>query len=253
VHDLLLFAGAFLASAVEAVEALTIVLAVGVTRGWRPALSGAGVALGALVLIVGVLGPAVADIPIDALRVVVGTALLIFGLQWLRKAVLRASDVVALHDEKAVFREEVSSLRQDAPESSHDWYAFVVAFKGVFLEGLEVAFIVVTVAGSRGSALPAAAGAAVAIVLVVLAGCIARAPLARVPENALKFAVGVLLTAFGVFWAAEGAGVSWPLGEAAIPVLVAYVAAAAGGLVALARAGLARAGRRAPTAGLSRR
>jgi uncharacterized membrane protein len=235
VHDFLLFAGAFLASAVEMVEALTIVLAVGITRGWRSALWGVATALIALVLIIGVLGSALTDIPIDSLRVVVGTVLLIFGLQWLRKAILRAGGLKALHDEDAIFRAEVAALEHTDGAPRHDWYSFTVSFKGVFLEGLEVAFIVVTFGSTQGSVGLAAVGAGAALVVVLVAGIVAHAPLARVPENSLKFAVGVMLSAFGIFWAAEGAGVVWPGGETAIFGLIAFVLAVSIGLVALAR------------------
>jgi uncharacterized membrane protein len=235
VHDLLLFAGAFLASSVEMVEALTIVLAVGITRGWRSAAWGVAAALAALVLIVGVLGSALTDIPIDSLRVFVGTVLLIFGLQWLRKAILRASGLKALHDEDAIFRAEVAALEHAHGTASHDWYSFTVAFKGVFLEGLEVAFIVVTFGGTQGNVGLAAIGAGAALLVVLVAGVFAHAPLSRVPENTLKFAVGVMLSAFGMFWAAEGAGVDWPGGESAIFGLIAFVLAVSMGLVAFAR------------------
>ena len=236
-HDLLLFLGAFLASAVEMVEALTIVLAVGITRGWRSALWGVAAALTALVLLVGVLGSALTDIPIDSLRVVVGSVLLIFGLQWLRKAILRAGGLKALHDEDAIFRAEVAELEHADRAASHDWYSFTVSFKGVFLEGLEVAFIVVTFGSTQGNVGLAAIGAGAALVAVLIAGIVAHAPLARVPENSLKFAVGVMLSSFGIFWAGEGAGVDWPGGETAIFGLIAFVLAVSIGLVALARSG----------------
>ena len=159
-HNLLIVLASFLASAVEMVEAVTIVLAVGVTRGWRSAGWGVAAALGALAVIVAVLGPALAQLPIDTLRLVVGTLLLIFGLQWLRKAILRASGLKALHDEDAIYRAEVAELQAAGAKPGHDWYAFTVAFKGVFLEGLEVAFIVLTFGAnagtSRGWALSAA-------------------------------------------------------------------------------------------------
>ena len=222
-HDLLLFVGAFLASAVEMVEALTIVLAVGITRGWRSALWGVAAAVAALVLLVGVLGSALTDIPIDSLRVVVGSVLLIFGLQWLRKAILRAGGLEALHDEDAIFRAEVAELEHADRAPSHDWYSFTVAFKGVFLEGLEVAFIVLTFGSTQGSIPLAALGAGAAVALVVLAGIVVREPLSRVPENTLAFAVGVMLTTFGIFWGAEGAGVDWPGDDASLPGVLAFV------------------------------
>jgi len=235
VHAFVLVLAAFAASAVEMVEALTIVLAVGVTRGWRSAITGVGVALAALALIIAALGPALAQLPIDALRVVVGTLLLIFGLQWLRKAILRAGGLKALHDEDAIYAAEVARLRAAGTRTAHDWYAFTVAFKGVFLEGLEVAFIVVTFGGSHGETGLAALGAAVALVAVLVAGLVVHAPLSRVPENSLKFGVGVMLTAFGIFWSGEGAGVEWPGGDIALLALIAFVVAVAGGLVAVLR------------------
>jgi uncharacterized membrane protein len=228
--DALLFVSAFLASAVEAVEAMTIVLAVGITRGWRSTLVGAGAAALLLALAVGVLGPAVAALPLDTLRIVVGGLLLVFGLQWLRKAILRASGYTALHDEAAAYAAESEQARRAGRDDRGglDWYSFTVAFKGVFLEGLEVAFIVVTFGASRshGVALAAAAAAA-ALLVVVVAGVLARAPLSRVPENTLKFAVGLLLTTFGTFWGAEGAGVEWPGDEAALAGLLAVLALSA--------------------------
>jgi uncharacterized membrane protein len=231
-HSVLLFVAAFLASTVEMVEALTIVLAVAVTRGWRSAASGVAAALAALTVIVVGFGPAITQLPINALRVVVGSVLLIFGLQWLRKAILRASGLKALHDEDAIYRAEVQGLR-DA--SSHDWYAFTVAFKGVFLEGLEVAFLVVTFGGAQHNIGLAAAGAAVALVLVVIIGLIVHAPLTRVPENTLKFGVGIMLTSFGIFWSAEGAGAHWPGSDAAILALLGVVVAVSFAIVAAAR------------------
>jgi uncharacterized membrane protein len=231
-HDVLLFAAAFLASAVEMVEALTIVLAVGVTRGWRSAGFGVAAALAALTVIVVAFGPAITQLPIDALRVVVGSILLIFGLQWLRKAILRASGLKALHDEDAIYQAEVDDLRR---ASGHDWYAFTVAFKGVFLEGLEVAFLVVTFGGAQHNVGLAAAGAAAALAIVVIAGVFVHAPLSRVPENTLKFGVGVMLTSFGIFWSAEGAGANWPGGDAFILALLVGVLAMSFTLVGVAR------------------
>ena len=234
-HSVLLVLAAFLACAVEMVEALTIVLAVAVTRGWRSAAWGVGAALGGLVLIVAALGPALAHLPIDSMRLVVGTVLLVFGLQWLRKAVLRASGLKALHDEDAIYAAEVEQLRARGEEPRHDWYAFTVAFKGVFLEGLEVAFIVVTFGGTQRNVGLAALGAAAALVVVLIAGSIVHAPLTRVPENTLKFGVGVMLTAFGIFWAGEGAGVAWPGADASLLGVIAFVIVTAFALVALAR------------------
>jgi uncharacterized membrane protein len=220
-----LVASAFLASAVEMVEALTIVLAVGVTRDWRSSLTGVGAATAALAVIVAALGPALTVIPIDSLRLVVGALLLVFGLQWLRKAILRASGYKALHDEDAAFAREVAEARAAAVETRAglDWYAFTVSFKGVLLEGLEVAFIVLTFGSTQGSIPLAAAGAAAAIVLVGIVGVVAHRPLARVPENTMKFAVGAMLTTFGIFWATEGAGAHWPGDDASLPAVLGFV------------------------------
>ncbi|MGN6359087.1 MAG: COG4280 domain-containing protein [Thermomicrobiales bacterium] len=228
---------AFLASAVEMVEALTIVLAVGVTRGWRSALVGVATATVALAVVVAVLGPALTLIPIDVLRLVVGALLLIFGLQWLRKAILRASGYKALHDEDAIYRRELEDARQAGTvmRAGMDWYAFTLSFKGVFLEGLEVAFIVLTFGSTQGSIPLAAAGAAAALIIVGLVGVLVHAPLSRVPENTMKFAVGVMLTTFGIFWGAEGAGVTWPGGEVLILGVLAFVLLGSFGLVTMLR------------------
>ena len=238
-HNVLLVAAAFLASTVEMVEALTIVLAVAVTRGWRSAGWGVAVALGALAVIVAGLGPALANLPIDALRLVVGTILLVFGLQWLRKAVLRAGGLKALHDEEAIYEAEVAQLRGTGVRAAHDWYAFTVAFKGVFLEGLEVAFIVVTFGGTQRNVGLAAIGAGAALVVVLVAGMVVHAPLSRVPENTLKLTVGVMLTSFGMFWSAEGAGIRWPGSDASLLGVIVFVLAVAFGLIGSARRRLA--------------
>ncbi len=222
-----LVASAFLASAVEFVEALTIVLASGITRGWRSSLIGLAAATVALAAIVAALGPALTLIPIDVLRLVVGGILLAFGLQWLRKAILRASGFKALHDEAAIFAEETAEARTAAREerAGLDWYGFTLSFKGVLLEGLEVAFIVLTFGSTQGSIPLAALGAGIALVLVAVVGVLVRAPLTRVPENTMKFAVGAMLTTFGTFWAAEGAGAHWPGDDASLPVVLAFVIA----------------------------
>ena len=228
-----LVAASFLASTVEMVEALTIVLAVGVSREWRSTLIGVGSALVALAAIVALLGPALALIPIDALRLLIGALLLIFGLQWLRKAILRASGYKALHDEDAIYRRELAEAQAARGEirAGMDWYAFTLAFKGVFLEGLEVIFIVLTFGTTQGSIPLAALGAAAAVLLVGTAGVLVHRPLSRVPENALKFVVGALLTTFGAFWGGEGVGVDWPGQDAAIPVLLGCVLVVALALV----------------------
>jgi uncharacterized membrane protein len=208
----LVILGAFLASAVEMVEALTIVLGVGVVRGWRSPLIGVAAATIVLAALVAALGPALRHIPIGTLRLVVGALLLAFGLQWLRKAILRSSGYMALHDEDESFRREHAEATRAGTEQKAglDWYAFTVAFKGVLLEGLEVVFIVISFGSAQRQLGAAAAGAAAALVVVTLAGVLVRGPLQRVPENTIKFAVGLLLTSFGCFWGAEGAGVDWP-------------------------------------------
>jgi uncharacterized membrane protein len=232
--SLLLVGAAFLASAVEMVEALTIVLAVGVTRGWRSALVGTGAAAVALAVVVVALGPALASVPIDSLRLVVGGLLLVFGLQWLRKAILRASGLKALHDEAAIFEDERRAAATAAARSTSaiDWYTFTVSFKGVFLEGLEVAFIVVTFGSANHHVALAAVGAAAAAVVVLVAGLALHRPLSRVPENTMKYAVGAMLTTFGIFWAGEGVGVAWPGGDVALPALLVFTLAVSGALVA---------------------
>jgi uncharacterized membrane protein len=210
-----------LACTVEAVEALTIVLAVGTTRSWSSALAGVGAALIVLAGVVAGLGPALTTLPIDALRVSIGGLLLIFGLQWLRKAILRAAGVKAKHDERATYElESAAAVAAGGRHEGFDGYSFAISFKGVLLEGLEVAFIVLTFGANQHRVGLAAAAAGLAVLLVVLAGVAVRAPLARVPENAMKFAVGVTLSSFGMFWGAEGAGASWPGGEAALLAIV---------------------------------
>jgi len=222
---------AFLGSLVEAVEALTIVLAVASVRGWRPAALGAAAGLGALALIVVALGPLLDQVPMHVLQLLIGVLLLLFGMRWLRKAILRAAGIIALHDEEAAYAAGTAELREH--RSRLDWLAGLASFKAVLLEGLEVVFIVIAVGGGRGLLLPASAGALAACGLVAIAGFALRRPLARVPENALKFAVGVMLSAFGVFWTGEGLGVAWPgadlaiLGFAALFLIVAALAAVA--------------------------
>lgn len=231
--DILQFLAALLASSVEMVEALTIVLAVGVTRSWRPALLGVGAGLLSLTVVVVAFGPSLVNyVPIDALRVTIGTLLLIFGLQWLRKAVLRSSGLKAMHDEAQIYEAEVLVLRRAGKDpDSFDWTGFTVAFKGVFLEGLEVAFIVLTFGANEGRFDLPIAGATVGLILVVTAGVLVHRPLSRVPENTIKYAVGLLLAAFGTFWVGEGVGVEWTLHDPTIIVLVGVYAAAAATLV----------------------
>ncbi len=236
-HGVFLFFTTFLASGVEAVEALTIVLAVGVVRGWRSPLIGVGAAALVLAVVVAVLGPALRLIPIGTLRLVVGALLLVFGLQWLRKAILRSSGYKALHDEGSAFLEEqeAAASASRAERAGMDWYSFTIAFKGVLLEGLEVVFIVITFGAAQGR-LPLAAAAAVAAVLLVAAfGIVVRGPLERVPENTIKFTVGLMLTTFGIFWGGEGAGVDWPGSDLAILAILAFLALVSAVLVRLLR------------------
>jgi uncharacterized membrane protein len=223
VNGTALFLTVFLACAVESVEATTVVLAMGTARNWRSALSGVAAGLLLLAAVIAVLGPAISAVPLDALRLLVGGVLLIFGLQWLRKAVLRASGHKALHDEDAVFRQQLAAAQSSSAERRvlvPDWYGFTVSFKSVVLEGLEVVFIAVTFGANAHNVPVAAVAALIAIVVVAGAGIAVRAPLSRVPENTMKFVVGVMLCAFGTFWGAEGAGVSWPGSDLAILVLV---------------------------------
>lgn len=227
----------FVACAVEGVEALTIVLAVGLSREWRSTFQGLGTALAVLAAVVAAVGPALTLVPLGALRIAVGAALAVFGLQWLRKAILRAAGYKERHDEAAIFARQTAAAASAAAGGRggvHDWYAFSLAFKGVLLEGLEVVFIVISF-GSQHSLRLAVAGAAAAIAAVAATGAAVRAPLARVPENTMKFAVGVMLTSFGVFWGAEGAGVSWPGSDGALLVVIPVTALVAAGYVAVLR------------------
>jgi uncharacterized membrane protein len=218
------FLAAYLASAVELVEAFTIVLAVAVVRGWRGPIRGVLAGLAVLAAAVAVLGPALRRVPIDDLRIVVGTAITIFGIHWLRKAILRASGYKALRDERAVFeRVQASAKDEETSGAQFDWYAFTIAFKAVVLEGFEVVLIVVSFGGARGHLDVAVIAAIAATITVLSIGAIVRAPLTRVPENTIKFGVGVLLTSVGTFWAAEGLGVQWPGSEAALLVIAAVV------------------------------
>jgi uncharacterized membrane protein len=233
-----LFLAVFLACAVEAVEALTIVLAAGTSRDWRSAITGVIAGVAVLAVVIAALGPALTAVPLEGLRLVVGGLLLVFGLQWMRKAILRAAGFKALHDEEAIFRAELAAAGA-APAGGRslvaDWYSFTLSFKGVLLEGLEVAFIALTF-GANQRNIPLAAAAALAAVLVVtIAGVAVRAPLARVPENTMKFIVGIMLTSFGIFWGAEGAGAVWPGGDGALLVLVPAVAVFGVAIAALLR------------------
>jgi Ca2+/H+ antiporter, TMEM165/GDT1 family len=237
-------AAAFIASLVEVVEAFTIVLAVGLVRGWRPAFLGSGVALGLLALIVVLLGPMLDRLPLHLLQFVVGTLLLLFGMRWLRKAILRASGHISLHDEELAFSNETAALKDGvtSDEPHLDWLAGITAFKAVMLEGLEVAFIVIAVGAGRGLLVPAAFGALAACVVVLAIGLLVHRPLARVPENTLKFVVGVMLSSFGVFWTGEGLGMDWPGGDLILFGLVVLFMAAGIVLASLTRrASLAKA------------
>jgi len=234
-----LFVAVFLACAVEGVEATTIVLAAGTARDWRSAGIGTLAALAVLGVVVAALGPAVSALPLTALRLVVGGLLLVFGLQWLRKAILRASGFKALHDEDAIYRRQLAEAAatgdRPAGRLRVDGYGFTLAFKGVLLEGLEVVVIVLTFGTSQRQLGLAVVAAACAVLIVAGAGVAIRAPLARVPENSLKFVVGIMLTAFGLFWGAEGAGAHWPGSDAALLVLVPAVALWALALTAVLR------------------
>ena len=228
---------AFLSSLVEAVEALTIVLAVGTVRGWRPAGLGAVAGLALLALIVLALGPLLDRVPLNLLQLAIGILLLLFGMRWLRKAILRAAGVIPLHDEAIAYATETAQLREQASldNARLDWLAALASFKAVMIEGLEVVFIVVAVGAGRGLIIPASVGAIAACLLVAGIGFAIHRPLARVPENTLKFVVGVMLSAFGVFWIGEGFGVDWPGEDIAIIVFAALFFVVALGTVALTR------------------
>ena len=234
---------AFLASLVECVEALTVVLAVGSVRGWRSALAGAAGALAVLAAIVVAIGPALTRIPLHVVQLVVGLMILLFGLRWLRKAILRSAGLIPLHDEQAAFQKNAAAMRDSAARGldrvrGWDRIAFAASFNITMLEGTEVVFIVIALgAGGTGLLLPAGLGAAAALLVVTALGLALHRPLARVPENTLKFVVGVLLSAFGTFWVGEGAGLAWPGSDLAIPCLMAAYLAIALCLVPACRAG----------------
>jgi uncharacterized membrane protein len=238
VNSLPLILTVFVACAVEATEALTIVLASGLTREWRSTFQGMAVALVVLAIVVAAVGPALTLVPLGALRLVVGALLAIFGVQWLRKAILRATGHKSLHDEASAYLREVAAAKAATVTSRrgvNDWYAFTLSFKGVLLEGLEVVFIVITFGDNQRNLGAAVIGAAAAVVVITLTGIAVRAPLARLPENAMKFAVGIMLTSFGVFWGSEGAGVSWPGNDASLLGLVPVIALVSLGYTALLR------------------
>ncbi|PTM41535.1 TMEM165/GDT1 family protein [Bosea sp. 124] len=228
---------AFLGSLVEVVEAFTIVLAVATVRGWRPALTGTAAGFGLLAVLVLVLGPVLDRVPLQALQLVIGVLLLLFGLRWLRKAILRSAGVIALHDETLAFAKETAELSESARHGDRhlDWIAGLAAFKAVVLEGVEVVFIVIAVGAGRGLLWPASLGALAACLLVLAIGVIVHRPLARVPENTLKFGVGVMLSAFGIYWTGEGLGVEWLGHDAAILVLALGFLAVGLGLASLVR------------------
>ncbi|MBZ9738192.1 MULTISPECIES: COG4280 domain-containing protein [unclassified Mesorhizobium] len=222
---------AFLASLVEVVEAFTIVLAVGVTRSWRAALTGAALALAVLAALVLAFGPLLALVPITTLQFVVGVLLILFGMRWLRKAILRSVGVIALHDEEAAFAKETAALNRQANDRRADYLAGLASFKAVLLEGVEVVFIVIAVGAAHGQTFYAGMGALAAFVLVMLVGLAVHRPLARVPENALKFVVGLMLTSFGIFWTGEGIGADWPGEDLALLAIFAIVALASFAMV----------------------
>lgn len=229
---------AFLASAVEVVEAFTIVLAVATLRGWRPAVLGTFCALATLALLVLMLGHLLNAVPLQALQLAIGVLLLLFGIGWLRKAALRAAGILPLHDEDAIFAAETASLNEEArrQKTSHDWIAGIAAYKAVLLEGLEVVFVVVAVGAGRGLIWPTSFGALAACAAVLVIGAIVHRPLSNVPENTLKFGVGVMLSAFGVFWTGEGLGVEWPGADLALFVFGALFLGAGFTAVHFARA-----------------
>jgi Ca2+/H+ antiporter, TMEM165/GDT1 family len=231
IHTWSTVVSAFLASSVEAVEALTVVLAVGVVRGWRSALLGTLAALCLLVALVAIFGRALGQIPVSVLQLVVGALLLLFGMRWLRKAMLRSAGVIELHDEAVIYNQEIHALSgggEAARDSPGAWdpIAIVTAFKAVTLEGVEVIVIVIALGAVQGLLIPASLGALAACLLVVAAGLALHRPLARVPENSLKFVVGILMSAFGLFWFGEGIGLQWPYADAAILGLMAILAIA---------------------------
>ena len=236
-HASTAFVAAFLASLVECVEALTIVLAVGTTRGWRSSLLGAGASAIFLALLVLIFGPALGRIPITTLQLVVGILLLLFGIRWLRKAILRAAGVISIHDEAKIYERETELMRNAAqPARKFDAVAFIACFKAVSLEGLEVSFTVLAI-GAGGSLLVASIGALLAALVVILLGLALHRPLARVPENTLKFIVGIMLTAFGIFWIGEGLRYPWPGEDLALVGMIALLLLFSALAVRLARAG----------------
>ncbi len=229
--NLVLVVAVFLACVVEMVEALTIVVAVGKTRSWRSALEGVAVAIAALTLLVAIFGPALATIPLGSLRLIIGGILLIFGLQWLRKAILRSAGYIAKHDEDVIFANTAAQLSNAA--GNRDRVAFIVSFKGVFLEGLEVVVTVLTLGASSHQLGLASATAGVALVLVAAVGAIVARQLSNVPENAMKMTVGIMLVSYGTFWSGEGLKLAWPGNNAMLPILVGIYALVSWFVIAL--------------------
>ncbi|MGC1457684.1 MAG: hypothetical protein WA825_05370 [Steroidobacteraceae bacterium] len=243
--------GAFMASLVEFVEALTVVLAVGMMRGWRSALAGAGAALLLLLTLIGIFGQSLARIPLGLFQLLIGTLLLLFGLRWLRKAILRSAGRLALHDELASFAQQTASLENLAmPIATWDRVAVAASFKIVMLEGIEVVFIVIALGAGAGRLLPAFLGAAAALLTVIALGIALHRPLGRIPENTLKFAVGVMLAAFGTFWVAEGMRLAWPHGDWSLLALIGAYLGVAQALVLLCRSRSIRAEQHRTTAPL---
>jgi Ca2+/H+ antiporter, TMEM165/GDT1 family len=236
-HVLPAVTAAFLASLVEAVEALTIVLAAATVRAWRPAALGATIGLVGLALIVVALGPLLYLVPLHLLQLTVGVLLLLFGMRWLRKAILRFARLIPLHDETIAFAAETAELRErlHRRESRLDWIAGLTSCKAVLLEGLEVVFVVIAIGAGHGLVLPASIGALAACLVVVVAGLALHRPLARVPENTLKLSVGVIVSAFGIFWTGEGLGIAWPGGDLAIIAFAALYLVVALMMIALLR------------------
>ena len=226
-HDIALIISVFLASLVEAVEALTIVLAAGIGRDWKSAQRGTLLAMATLVVIIAALGPLLTQVPVDLLHLIVGLLSLVFGLQWLRKAILRSSGFKALHDEELIFEKELAELKTATSKKTFvgDWYAFTLAYKAVLLEGIEVAFIVLSFGAIQGKILVASLTGLVAVLVVVLAGVFLRKPLTRVPENAMKFVVGLVISTFGIFWVTQGTGNYWTLSDLSlVPILLSFAA-----------------------------
>ena len=227
----------FLASLVEGVEALTVILAVGSVRGWRSALIGTASAVAILLVIVAALGRALTNTPLPIIQLVVGALLLLFGLRWLRKAILRSAGLIPLHDEETIFAKQSAAFSQThARARTWDMIAFAAAFNITMLEGTEVVFIVIAIgAGRTGMLLPASLGAIAALLVVTALGLALHRPLARVPENTLKFTVGVLLSAFGTFWVGEGMHLAWPAADWSILALIAAYLVLALAMVPLCR------------------